>query len=708
VYVLLAPLVVDAVLSGVLRALHIRRGVTALVIAVVVFCALSLAAYGWTAGSGLLRCGFIFCADAPISGADPTGFFGTTGAAVFMLSVAMAVATVGMYASSVKRPKVPEPHVAERRLTRRRRLYAAAVLLLLPVAVVVCGLLPGQWSRMTFNKGTMQKFAKSRQGIGSSEIAPCHRTEIHPCGNAIFVTQNIDVGAVVVKLQPDVVLFYGTLEVFLLLSVGEAEIPVLRRACAKRFARTTVGDILKLALLAAFYCGFLTYWLHDHLYEYGRFHQATEVVARGFGQTASATMGFLLLPSAKSSIFLQAAGVSWESTVVMHISLGVLFLVFSFTHVATYLVRFSQLGYPTDVLPFNFGYFMYPINQPNKPMDDWTCPAMATVYWPALVIFGWLPWRRRLNWEQFRYAHNFYLVLVVMVVIHAESSWYYILPGAAMWLADRLARFMNAAERVEVREAIAHIAEHDATGLVEHITELRVTWTGHEREHSPGLYCFLNCPQISACEWHPFSISSSPHDVEATFHIKGMDTGRHTWTGKLHALVESLAAPQDLVLRIDGPYGPLLSFPAPRVVLVAGGIGITPMQSTLRHLLQTADATDRASGLQRLHLVWGSRTPRVFDIFSDGLDLTELPPSVSTAVSLYCSSSSTPTTCKMGSVQPGRPPFADLLREELALGQCCLRVCGPEPMVAALTKAVEALSPTSRKMLDYEVWSFAF
>ena len=147
------------------------------------------------------------------------------------------------------------------------RAEESKVLLLLPLAVVVCGLLPGQWSRMTFNKGTMQKFAKSRQGIGSSEIAPCQTGKGQiPCGNAIFVTQNIDVGAVVVKLQPDVVLFYGTLEVFLLLSVGEAEIPVLRRACAKRFARTTVGDILKLALLSAFFCGFLTYWLHDHLY----------------------------------------------------------------------------------------------------------------------------------------------------------------------------------------------------------------------------------------------------------------------------------------------------------------------------------------------------------------------------------------------------------------------------------------------------------
>ena len=41
-------------------------------------------------------------------------------------------------------------------------------------------------------------------------------------------------------------------------------------------------------------------------------------------------------------------------------------------------------------------------------------------------------------------------------------------------------------------------------------------------------------------------------------------------------------------------------------------------------------------------------------------------------------------------------------------GRPCLQVCGPEPMVASLTKAVEALSPTSRKMLDYEVWSFAF
>jgi hypothetical protein len=131
------------------------------------------------------------------------------------------------------------------------------------------------------------------------------------------------------------------------------------------------------------------------------------------------------------------------------------------------------------------------------------------------------------------------------------------------------------------------------------------------------------------------------------------------------------------------------------------------MQATLRYLLQTANLPDSGLDLQRVHLVWGSRSPSVFDVFSDSLDLNRLPPSVSTTVSLYCSLRSTQTRCTLGSVQPGVPAFDELLREELAQGECCVRVCGPPPMVAGLTRAVEALPPTSRKMLDYEVWSFA-
>jgi predicted ferric reductase len=703
-YLILAPAAVAAVLCGFLNVLQTRRSRKAIVTAAVVVLALALAAVGWAAGRDLLRCGFLFCADAPAAAADPSGFVGTTGAAVFTLSVAVAAATIAMYFASEKQPTLPAPDLALVRLQRRRRGCAVLVLLILPLLVVVCGLLPSQWNKMTLNLRTLQKFAKARRGIGSSEIAPCTGAELY-CGDAIFVTQNFDIGAYVVKLQPDVLLFYGTIEALLLLAVAEAEIPLLRRACARRLGKTTVGDIVKLTLLAVFYCGFLTYWLHDHLYEGGKFHQRTEVIARSFGTTAAATLGFLLLPAAKSSVLLQAAGVSWESTVVIHIALGVLFLVISFAHVATFFVRFCQLGYPTDVLPFNFGGFWYPINTPTMPMDDFTVPAMATVYWPALIIFGWLPWRRRLNWEQFKYAHHFFLVLVPMVIVHATSSWYYVLPGAALWLADRAARFFRAAETVRVTDAIAHVAE-DPSGVTELVTELRVTWSGHEREHSPGMYCFVNCPQIAAAEWHPFSISSSPHDREATFHIKGMDSTRHTWTGKLHSLVQSLAAPQDLVLHIDGPYGPPLSHSAPRLVLVAGGIGITPMQSTFRYLLQRADRTDGSADLQRLHLVWAARSPSIFDVFADSLDLSALPRSISTAVSLYCNLRSSQGKCRLGEVAPGVPAFDELLRQELSLGECCVRVCGPPPMVAALTRAVEALPPTSRKMLDYQVWSF--
>merc|ERR1719326_255890 len=87
-----------------------------------------------------------------------------------------------------------------------------------------------------------------------------------------------------------------------------------------------------------------------------------------------------------------------------------------------------------------------------------------------------------------------------------------------------------------------------------------------------------------------------------------------TFTGRLHELVGRLRSPEDLVLNIEGPYGPELAFRQPDVLLIAGGIGVTPMHNTLRFLAQGG-----APAVERVHLVWAARSPQVFELFAETL-----------------------------------------------------------------------------------------
>ena len=60
--------------------------------------------------------------------------------------------------------------------------------------------------------------------------------------------------------------------------------------------------------------------------------------------------------------------------------------------------------------------------------------------------------------------------------------------------------------------------------------------------------------------------------------------------------------------------GPALTFSQPDVLLIAGGIGVTPMHNTLRFLAQGG-----APGVERVHLVWAARSPQVFELFAETL-----------------------------------------------------------------------------------------
>lgn len=117
-------------------------------------------------------------------------------------------------------------------------------------------------------------------------------------------------------------------------------------------------------------------------------------------------------------------------------------------------------------------------------------------------------------------------------VIQSSICWYVLSIGLSCYLLDLiLRRLRRSKSSIELLEA--------KTNSEENLIEL-VLSNNHERFNNwlPGQYVYLNCPQIAAYEWHPFTISSMD-DVSKRFTLHIKTSG--DWTRKLRSELEALA-----------------------------------------------------------------------------------------------------------------------------------------------------------------------
>ena len=120
--------------------------------------------------------------------------------------------------------------------------------------------------------------------------------------------------------------------------------------------------------------------------------------------------------------------------------------------------------------------------------------------------------------------------------------------------------------------------------------------TGNMLVYLPGQFSFLTffSNHISK-EEHPFSIASAP---TTTSRLEFVVRTTGDWTNKI-----KLLQPGDRVL-LNGPFGMFSHLQVPgkkEIIMIAGGIGITPMLSMLRYMAEHNDQ-------RKITLIWSSQT----------------------------------------------------------------------------------------------------
>lgn len=218
----------------------------------------------------------------------------------------------------------------------------------------------------------------------------------------------------------------------------------------------------------------------------------------------------------------------------------------------------------------------------------------------------------------------------------------------------------------EVAKTSAADFEAEITELTHHSdTTVSFTLTVDNREDLaflPGQYMNLQVPGTDQAR--SYSFSSGPKVDSASFMV------RNTPGGAMSTYLTDRAAVGDR-LTMTGPFGTFfLRPPQRRVLLLAGGTGLAPILSILEKIVD--DGTD-----QPIHLVYG--VTRNDDVV--GLEiLDEYAKKIESFTYSYCVSDPDSGAEQIGYVTQ----FLD--DEHLQNGEVDIYLCGPPPMVDAVSK----------------------
>ncbi|XP_065179152.1 cytochrome b-245 heavy chain-like [Sycon ciliatum] len=200
------------------------------------------------------------------------------------------------------------------------------------------------------------------------------------------------------------------------------------------------------------------------------------------------------------------------------------------------------------------------------------------------------------------------------------QTWKWVVGPLALYLLERLIRFYRAQQRVVITKVVQHPSK---------TIELQMQKKGFFAE--AGQYIFMQVPEVSALEWHPFTLTSSPEERYFSVHIRVVGDWTEALAKRLGVGNEEFQQSYDMpTVNIDGPFGTASEdiFRFRVGVCIGAGIGVTPFASILKSIWYQMFGANRSDNdgslkLQKVYVYWICPDTQAFEWFADLLKTLE-------------------------------------------------------------------------------------
>ncbi|XP_064597557.1 LOW QUALITY PROTEIN: dual oxidase-like [Liolophura sinensis] len=289
---------------------------------------------------------------------------------------------------------------------------------------------------------------------------------------------------------------------------------------------------------------------------------------------------------------------------------------FNFYHVATqptkFLCVFETIVFRSEFQPA-FHWWLF------GNMTGFT-GVLLTVVICIIYVFA-TQTARRYIFGAFWLTHKLILPLYIMAILHGASVIvqkplffaYFVIP-AILLTVDKLVSLSRKKSPISVVRA-EHLPS-DVT-MIEFKRPPRF-------EYKSGQWVRVACLGQSPSEYHPFTLTSAPHEDTLSVHVRAL--GPWTWN------IRSLFDPENLKdraypkLYVDGPYGAGQQdwYTYDVSILVGAGIGVTPYASILKDFVHMSQIKSTYKiRCQKLYFVWVTGSQRHYEWLIDILRQVE-------------------------------------------------------------------------------------
>ncbi|XP_047718562.1 dual oxidase 2 [Prionailurus viverrinus] len=230
-----------------------------------------------------------------------------------------------------------------------------------------------------------------------------------------------------------------------------------------------------------------------------------------------------------------------------------------------------------------------------------------------MYVFASHHFRRR-SFRGFWLTHHLYILLYVLLIIHGSFGLiqlprfhiYFLVP-ALIYGGDKLVSLSR--KKVEISVVKAELLPSGVT----HLQFQRPQGF----EYKSGQWVRIACLTLGTNEYHPFTLTSAPHEDTLSLHIRAAGP----WTTRLREIYSppmGNGCSRYPKLYLDGPFGEghqeWHKFEVS--VLVGGGIGVTPFASILKDLVFKSSLGSQML-CKKIYFIWVTRTQRQFEWLAD-------------------------------------------------------------------------------------------